>query len=77
MTTPATAQAQRLYTVADAAKQIDVSIAYIYKRIKDGSLPYVDLGKGTGRAKTRIRASDLDAFIEERTFSDAPTGYAA
>lgn len=72
-----TTTAQRLYTVAEAAKQLGTGTTYIYSRLDDGTLPYVDLNAGGKRSKRRIRASDLDAFIEERTFTDAPESHAA
>lgn len=56
----------RLYSVKSAAEMLEVSIYYVYDRIKDGSLPHiVDLG-GT-RGKYRIRADALQKFIESRT----------
>ncbi len=56
----------RLYTVRSAAEMLEVSIYYVYDRIKDGSLSHViDLG-GT-RGKLRIRADAIEKFIESRT----------
>ncbi|PWC05396.1 hypothetical protein DCE94_03740 [Agromyces badenianii] len=60
------AEAVRLYSVAAAAKVLDVSDDYVYARIKDGSLRAVELGDS--RAKLRVRADDLQAFIDVRTF---------
>lgn len=61
---------QRLYTIADAAKQLDVSQHYIRDRVRDGTLPYVDLGATGTRAKLRVRATDLDTFINAHTYQD-------
>lgn len=58
-------EAQRLYTVKEAAEQLGVSIPFIYKRIEKGHIPYVDIG--LGRAKTRIRATDLENYIQAHT----------
>ncbi|MFI8597727.1 helix-turn-helix domain-containing protein [Rothia koreensis] len=63
---------QRLYKVAEAAEILGASPSYIYARLDDGTLPYVDLGQGTTRAKTRIRATDLETFITDRTYTNTP-----
>ena len=56
----------RLYSVKEAAKMLSVSTEYIYSRVKDGSIGnIVDLGGS--KAKYRIRADDLCAFIKSRT----------
>jgi excisionase family DNA binding protein len=70
--------AVRLYSVAQAAEQLSVSRYYIYDRINEGLLPVVELG--TGRAKQRVRADDLQAFIDARTFGSpqspaSPSGH--
>lgn len=65
-----TLEAVRLYSVAATAALLDVSDDYVYDRIKDGSLRAVELG--SGRPKQRVRADDLQAFIDGRTFG-APT----
>lgn len=58
--------AQRLYTVADAAAQLDTGKDYVYDRIKAGDLRIVELGTNT-RKKIRVRADDLQLFIDART----------
>lgn len=56
----------RLYSVKAAAEILDVSTEYIYSRFRDGSIQsIVDLG-GT-RGKYRIRADELQRFIEAQT----------
>lgn len=56
----------RMYSVKTAAEILDTSPAYVFDRIKDGSIPrHIDLG--STRAKFRIRADDLQAFIDSRT----------
>lgn len=57
---------ERQYSVKSAAVILDVSPDYVEARIKDGSLPR-RLDLGSTRAKYRIPASDLQAFIDART----------
>lgn len=59
-------EAVRLYPVSKAADLLGVSVNYIYDRIQEGVIPVVELG--TGRAKQRVRADDLQAFIDSRTY---------
>lgn len=59
----------RLYSVADAARLLGVSTSYIYDRINERELAVVELG--TGRAKQRIRADVLQAFIDGRSHPPA------
>jgi excisionase family DNA binding protein len=61
-----TVEAVRLYSVASAATQLEVSPDYIYDRIHNGDLAVTELG--SGRPKQRIRADVLQAFIDARTF---------
>jgi excisionase family DNA binding protein len=56
----------RLYTVAEAAETLGTSKAYVYERLRAGELRSVDLGTPAKR-KLRIRADDLQAFIDART----------
>ena len=55
-----------LYTIADAAEALGVKPNYFYERIRDGRIATVNLGSEE-RPKLRIRADDLQAFIQERT----------
>lgn len=64
----ATIETVRLYSVASAATVLETSTDYVYDRIKEGALPVVELG--STRAKQRIRADDLQAFIDARTFGE-------
>lgn len=59
-------EAVRLYSVASAAELLEVSTDYVYDRINDGLLRVAELG--STKSKTRIRADDLQAFIDARTF---------
>lgn len=55
-----------LLKISDAAERLSVSRYWIYRRIESGELPVVELG--STRKNQRIRESDLDAFIEARTY---------
>lgn len=63
---PRSGEAVRLYTAVQAAERLGVSDDYIYSRQKDGSLRTVDVGTN-GRKKLRVRADDLQAYIDART----------
>jgi excisionase family DNA binding protein len=58
--------AVRLYTAVQAADLLGVSDDFIYSRWADHSLRCVDIGNN-GRKKLRVRADDLQAFIDART----------
>lgn len=63
-----------LYTVADTAEALGVSLNFLYERIRDNRIATVNLGSDI-KPKLRIRADTLQAFIQDRT---APaTGEAA
>ena len=57
----------RLYTTAEAAAILNVSLRTLQGWVRDGSLPHVRLGEG-GRL-VRIRAHDLDDFVQ-RNYRD-------
>lgn len=55
-----------MYSVKSAAELLDVSEDYVLARIKDGSIArHVDLG--SSRAKYRVRADDLQEYIDSLT----------
>jgi excisionase family DNA binding protein len=58
-------EAVRLYSVAKVAEILETGDDFVYARVKDGTLRVVQLG--TGRSKYRVRADDLQTFIDERT----------
>ena len=59
----------RLLSITHAAEQLDCSRGHIYGLIAAGKLRAVDTkAKGT-KSKTRIRAEDLEAFIDANTRS--------
>lgn len=55
----------RLLTVLEAAERCGFKKGWLYKQIKEGNLPVVELG--SGRSRLRIREDHLDQFIENRT----------
>lgn len=55
-----------LFTVADAAETLGVSLTYMYDRIRDNTMATVNLGSDK-KPKLRIRADSLQAFIQART----------
>jgi excisionase family DNA binding protein len=57
---------QRLYSVAAAAELLEVSVSWIYQRIKSGEIAVVELGYG--RAKQRISVPELQRYIDARTY---------
>jgi excisionase family DNA binding protein len=59
-------EAVHLYTVAQAAEVIGMSSEWLRRQIKAGQLAAVEFG--TSRSKQRVRADDLQAFIDARTF---------
>ena len=67
--TAAPVDIEPLYSVAKVAQLLDVSTDYVYRAIKAGSIPVVELG--STRAKQRVKASALQKFIDDRTFSEA------
>lgn len=69
-------EVERQYSVKSAADLLDVSTQYIYDRMDAGELPR-RLDLGGGKAKYRIPASDLQAFIDARTSDSRKPGVAA
>lgn len=56
----------QLLSVTHAAELLDCSRGHIYGLIAAGKLRAVEI-KAYGRAKTRIRAEDLEEFIDANT----------
>lgn len=59
-------EAVRLYRPAEAAEVLGISRASVYRIIHQGAIRVVELG--TTSHKQRIRADDLQAFIDARTY---------
>lgn len=57
--------ARLVYTVMESAVLLSVGKDYVYERINAGELPVVQLGTDH-KAKRRIAATDLQAFIDSR-----------
>jgi len=53
---------RNLLTVEQAAEQLNMSVAFIRKRIQDRTLGHVKAG-----GSIRIRQRDLDSFIDQST----------
>ncbi len=53
----------QLYTTAEAAAILNVSLRTLQSWVREGSLPHVRLGDG-GRL-VRIKAQDLENFIQQ------------
>ncbi|TFC03644.1 helix-turn-helix domain-containing protein [Cryobacterium mannosilyticum] len=56
----------RLYSVTAASGILAMSKVWVYKQIREGHLPVVEFGHT--RPHQRIRAVDLQRFIEDRVF---------
>jgi len=61
-----TVETVRLYSVRSVAERLEMSRQWVYDRITAGDIRAVEFGGS--RAKTRVRADDLQAFIDARTF---------
>jgi len=58
-----TEQTEKLLTVGEVAEKLRMAKGSIYRWISTGKLKHVKLG----HRAVRVRPSDLEAFIEERT----------
>jgi excisionase family DNA binding protein len=55
-----------LYSVAEVAEAWDCSTGHVYTLISQGELTYLDIGaKGSQRAKSRIPASSVAAYVKK------------
>lgn len=59
-------ESRRLVRVTEAATVLDCSKHHVYDLIARGQLESIDIG-GHGRSLTRIRLSELDAYLERNT----------
>lgn len=64
-TPAAETKSRRLLTVEEACEELGVGKSYLYRVMNEGKLAYVPLSDGR-REFRRIRAEDLDSFIESR-----------
>lgn len=65
--TDVTREAVRLYTARSAGELMEVSADTVRRLIRSGRLRGVQVG-GDNRLKYRVRADDLQAFIDSQTF---------
>jgi len=63
---PEETEAIRLYRIPAAAEQLDVSERTMYRLIDAGLIRTVDISEGVKPIR-RIRADDLQAYIDART----------
>lgn len=56
------------YKVAKVAELLDVSVDWVYDRIKAGDIKKV-VELGSGKPNQRIPASELQRFLDVRTYS--------
>ena len=65
----------QLLSITRAAEHLDCSRGHVYNLIATGELRAVDISpRGSSRPKTRVRAEDLEAYIERQTRTIAPRG---
>lgn len=67
MTTPT--GLSQLLSIPNAAAHLDCSRAHVYRLIATGRLRAVEIRAVGKRPKTRVRAADLEAFIDAHTRS--------
>ncbi|WP_201834930.1 helix-turn-helix domain-containing protein [Microvirga zambiensis] len=56
----------RAYTVPEVAEKLAISPRQVQAHIDDGSLPAVNVGRGSDRHDLRILDDDLEAFVRRR-----------
>lgn len=56
---------KRLLTIDEVCEELGVKKSYVYSVMNEGKLAYVPLSDGR-REFRRVRAEDLDAFIQSR-----------
>ena len=63
-----TATGTQLLSIPSAAGRLDCSRAHVYRLIGSGELRGVEIKTpGSKRPKTRVRAEDLEAYIDAHT----------
>ena len=55
-------EVETLWTAEDVAAFLNISIQYVYRLSREGSIPSLKIG-----AALRFRPSDIEAWIEART----------
>jgi excisionase family DNA binding protein len=65
-------RSEGLLTLDQAAIYPNITDEQVLAFIKDGTLDYINLGRGKKRPRYRFKKQDLDAFIEHRRQKEAP-----
>lgn len=60
----------QLYSTREAGEILGVTGLTVWRWVRDGRIPAVNLTEGDGRAKFRIRADELQKFIDRLTLDD-------
>ena len=60
-----------LLTLEYAAGYLNITTDKVTSFVQDGSLPFINVGRGSKRARYRFTKSDLDTFIEHRRQREA------
>ena len=60
---------EKIYTIPQVAEYLQISRSKMYDWVKQGKIPYVRIGRNK-----RIRASDLQAWIEANVVHANPDG---
>jgi hypothetical protein len=61
-----------LLTPAEAAAQLSITIEQLLAHVDDGSLRYINVGRGKKRPRYAFKLADLDAFTIARTTLEQP-----
>ena len=60
-----------LLTLAQAAAHLNITDEQVTAFVQDGTLPFINVGRGSKRPRYRFVRSDLDTFIEHRRQREA------
>ena len=63
---------EKVFSVAEAARKLGISVSQTYHHIQDGTLTAVNLGRGKVRRDLRVTDEDLDAFVRARRVEAVP-----
>lgn len=78
-TSPVTFEFERVFTIAEAAERLGISVSEAYQHVDDGSLSAFRVGRGSVRRHLRVTDDDLERFVRDRRVGPAihaPSGHA-